>query len=137
MPLVYPVLAQVFLTFAIGVLLGRVRFASGRRGEFRLADVALASEAFPPQVRKFGNNFSNQFETPVLFYVLSGLAIFVGATSILMQLLAWAYVATRVLHAREHLTRNRVLLRFRFFVAGVLCLIAMWALVLLRALAAA
>ena len=136
MALVYPVLAQIRLTFVVLFATGRARVGSLMAGRVKMDDIAANAGAFPEDVRRFGNNFANQFETPVLFYVLVGIAIFIRATDVVMVVLAWAYVATRVAHAFVHLTSNHVPTRFRIFVAGVLVLLAMWVLIVIRLLTA-
>ncbi len=69
-----PLFVQVALTFAVLFALGAVR---GRA----IREKAVGREAvqddtvFPPQARQVANNFRNQFEMPVLFYVLTALAL--------------------------------------------------------------
>jgi len=134
--LLYPVLAQVLLTFVLMLWTARLRVRAARERRVRLADVALSGDAWPDDVRKVANNLHNQFETPILFYVLCGAATYLGATGIIMVLLAWAYVATRVVHTVIHVTTNRVQRRFAVFTVGVAVLIAMWVLVAARLLSA-
>jgi IMP dehydrogenase/GMP reductase len=136
MALVYPVLAQILLTFIILGAMGRARVRAVTSGRVKMGEIAANGGAFPDDVRRFGNNFSNQFETPVLFYVLVGIAIFIRATDVLMVLLAWAFVATRVAHAYVHLTSNHVPTRFRIFGIGVFVLLATWVLIVIRLLTA-
>lgn len=136
MALIYPVLVQILLTFVVLVATGRARVRSLMAGRVKMGDVATNSAAFPEDVRRIGNNYANQFETPVLFYVLVGIAIFIRATDIVMVLLAWAFVVTRLAHAYVHLTSNHVPTRFRIFVAGFLVLLAMWILIVIRLLTA-
>ena len=136
MSLVYPVLAQVLLTLILGVALGirRTRAVVSRR--VRMKDIALSADGYPEGIRKHGNNLRNQFETPVLFYVLCGLAIYLGAAGTLMAALAWAYVASRVVHCAIHVTYNRVDHRFFAFLAGVIVLALMWLILAVQLLAA-
>jgi hypothetical protein len=133
--LVYPVMAQVLLTFILLMWMGRARIAAVAAGRVRLGDLALSGERWPDDVKKVANNAHNQFETPILFYVLCGVAASIGATGSLMVALAWAWLASRLVHTAIHVTSNRVRHRFYAFLAGVLILIAMWVLVLLRLLA--
>jgi hypothetical protein len=133
--LVYPVLAQVLLTLILFFRLAIVRVAALRTREVRFRDVALSGNAWPDDARKIGNNVHNQFETPVLFYVLCGVATHIGATGSFMALLAWIYVATRVVHAVIHTTYNRVQHRFLPFVVGFLGLVMMWVVIVLRSVA--
>lgn len=130
--LVWPVLAQVLLTFVILVRLGRARSAAVRARRVKLGDIALSGEGWPDEVRRVSNNFANQFETPVLFYVLVAVAIHVGATGWPMVALAWLYVASRVGHAVVHTTTNHVLTRFRIFLVGLAALLAMWLVIVVR-----
>lgn len=132
--LIWPLLAQVLLTFVSLGIMGSRRVAALRARDVRMADVAVSGEAFPEKARQAANNFSNQFETPVLFYVLVFAAILVGATGWVMVLLAWAYVATRVAHMAVHVGANDVRLRFNIFAAGTGILLAMTLAVAITAL---
>jgi hypothetical protein len=126
MLLVYPVLAQVLLTLVILMAMGRARAAALKAGQVGIGDVALSSERWPADVRKLSNNYANQFETPLLFFVLVGLAIYTAAAGWLMAVLAWIYVASRVAHAYVHTGSNDVMARFSVFLVGVAALVAMW-----------
>jgi|SRR6478736_6086293 hypothetical protein len=132
MNLVPPVLAQILLTFVMLLATGRARFAALRDKRVRMTDIAVASDAWPDDVRKFSNNYANQYETPVLFYVLVGIAIYIRANDILMVVLAWSFVATRVVHAFIHTGANDVSNRFRIFLAGATILMVMWVLIVIR-----
>ena len=134
MSLLYPVLAQVLLTFVLILWTGRVRVGALRAGRAHFRDTALSSDAWPEDVRKVSNNARNQYETPVLFYVLCGAAIYLGVTGIVMTLLAWAYVATRLVHTAIHTTTNNVRRRFYTFTVGLAVLILMWIVVVVRLL---
>ena len=87
-------------------------------------------------MKVIANNMHNQFETPILFYVLCGIATYIAATDFVMVVLAWLYVVTRVLHTAVHVTTNRLRQRLAIFAIGVAILFAMWVLVVLRLLAA-
>ena len=127
--LIYPALAQIFWTF---IVLG-ITFMRRRRAlvgkEVRMADVAVSTERYPQDARLAAANFANQFETPVLFFALIMIAMEVGATGFLMSLLAWAFVATRIVHTLIHTGSNDLRLRASVFGLGVLALLIMWILV--------
>lgn len=117
--LVWPMLAQIVLTFVIlGVMFSR-RFKAMKAREVRMADIALSQDRWPDAPRQASNNFTNQFESPVLFYALVLLAIHVGATGIVMTVLAWVYVASRIGHAYIHLGSNKVSLRAQVYAIGM------------------
>ena len=132
--LVLALIAQVIWTFVVMVRAGRSRFRAAR--EKRLTgDIALTHDGWPDDVRKVGNNMNNQFETPTLFYALGILALVVNGAGLIMAALAWAYVATRVIHTGIHTGANRVLSRFKVFFAGLACLAGMTLLLTLHVLA--
>lgn len=138
MPLaiVYPVLAQVLLTLVLAFATGWLRVSAVRSGGVSPREVALSSERWPERVRKVGNNLANQFETPVVFYVLCGVALLVGAAGTLMVILAWLYVASRLVHSYIHVTSNHLGHRFYAFAFGVCVLAAMWIVIVLHLLSA-
>lgn len=127
--IVYPLLAQVLLTFVLMFLMAmqRVKAANARR--YKIRDIAVDSGKYPDDVRKFGNSYSNQFELPVLFYLLCILLMLLqpGGNSLYL-LLAWAFVVGRYVHAFIHVTSNHVLRRFYAFLVSALVLVLMWAL---------
>jgi hypothetical protein len=127
--LLYPALAQIFWTFIVlGIMFVRRRRALVGK-QARMADVAASPDAYPPDAKLAAANFSNQFETPVLFFALIMIAMEVGATGFLMTALAWSFVATRVAHTLVHTGSNDLKLRSAAFALGVLVLLVMWILV--------
>lgn len=131
-----PVFAQVFLTFAVLVLLGRRRFAEVGAGRVRVGESALGERNSPAGVQAAANAFSNQFEVPVLFYALVPLAMLTRKADLLFVVLAWVFVATRVVHAGVFVTSNHVPWRFRTYMAGVAVLGLMWTVFAVRILLA-
>lgn len=122
-----PLFVQVALTFVLLFALGPVRFKAVREGQVG-QEAVLDGNAFPPRCRQFANAFSNQFELPILFYVLTALALFTRKADIVFVVLAWVFVATRIVHAFVHVTSNDIRLRFPAFLAGTIVLLIMWVL---------
>lgn len=125
--LVYPMFALVLLTGTVLVILFRSRVRAVQQGSvsskyFRI----YQGEVEPEQSAKASRHFSNLFEAPTLFYAacLAGLGTHDGAG--LLLVLAWLYVAVRVVHAAVHLGGNRLRHRMRAYFAGWLVLVAMW-----------
>ena len=119
------VLAQVFLTIAMYIRLNFAKASAIRRGEVDVARRALHDDAWPDSVLKINNNIRNQFEVPVLFYVLVFALVALDAVTTLAVLLAWLFVASRVAHAWVHVGSNYVPMRRRAFMFGCLIVIAM------------
>jgi hypothetical protein len=129
-----PLFVQVALTFVMLGLTGYSRLASIRCGETKVKDVALREPGWPEQVTKFGNSYDNQFQLPVLFYVVVILAHVTGKADLVLVILSWIFVATRLCHAYIHTTSNRVGRRFNAFSAGFVVLAAMWIIFAMRTL---
>ncbi|BAQ45290.1 MULTISPECIES: MAPEG family protein [Methylobacterium] len=124
--LLAPVFVQVLLTFCLLFWTGRVRFAAARVGAVRVQDVSLGERTWPAPVQQVSNAFANQFELPVLFYAVVGLALATRQGDTLFVGLAWLFVLTRIVHAGIYATSNVVIRRFQAFLAGALVLLAMW-----------
>jgi hypothetical protein len=121
-----PVLVQVGLTFALLFVTGGRRFAAVREGRARVRDIALGEPNWPAPATQAANAYHNQFQVPVLFYVLVALALVTRQADLVFVGMSWVFVALRLAHAWVHVTSNHVPTRFRAFLAGVLVLMVMW-----------
>jgi hypothetical protein len=130
--LILAIAAQVFLTVAILVLMGRERVPRVISGEIPMSDIAVERTAYPLKARVLSNNFDNQFQLPVLFYVAALVALFAAVPSWVEVLLAWLFVALRYVHAVIHVTTNNVLHRFTAYTAGLVVLGLLWVWLALR-----
>jgi hypothetical protein len=123
----YPMLAMFLWTFAVMLRNVQVRLRSVSRGELTNEYFELFQGGDPSDiVVKTGNNLRNLFEFPVLFYVALVVAAIVQRTEILFLILAWLYVGLRIGHSIVHLTFNKVPVRFAFYFASNLVLLALW-----------
>jgi len=59
----------------------------------------IRKNGFPTRAVNASDNLKNQFEIPVLFYVLCIFCFISGISSLALTLLAWVYVALRIFHA--------------------------------------
>lgn len=123
-----PVLIQVLLTIAVYVGLSAAKSRARKEGLVDLERRAVHNDAWPENVQKINNNIRNQFEVPVLFYVLAIILWVLGAAGALALLLAWLFVASRIVHAYVHIGTNHVPTRRAVFTIGVLIVIAMFGL---------
>lgn len=125
-----PLLLQVTVTFAVYISLGRAKEAAIKNQEVDLERRGTHDDAWPVSVQKINHNIRNQFETPVLFYVLVIILWLMNAAGIVAQCIAWLFAITRVLHAYEHTGSNFIPRRKRLFQAGVVLLMTLAALTL-------
>ena len=125
--MIYPMFAMVVLTAAVLVTLFRSRVGAVRQGLVSAAYFRIyQGEVEPESTAKPARHFANLFEAPVLFYVVCLAAMSTHFTGVAMQVLAWIYVAARVMHAYVHLGGNRLRRRIRAYFFSWLVLMAMW-----------
>ena len=129
------ILSPVFLLFALTMFvqfrLGILRVRAVKAGEVN-PKLYRIYEGYPEpaRLRVHSRHLVNLYEAPLLFYVIVIIAFITGIAGTVPVLLAWAYVILRCLHSYVHLTSNRVMLRFRLFLASLAVLITLWAVVL-------
>jgi hypothetical protein len=122
-----PLFVEVILTFVLMLRMGALRGADVRAGTVKIQDVALREPKWPARTAQTAYSFSNQFELPVLFYVLTILAWDTKRAGIVFVVLAWIFVICRVLQAYVHVSNNNVRMRTSFFSVGAVVLMIMWA----------
>ena len=121
MSILAPMLAQVALTIAVVFWLAYTRFSYiGKHGIAKVRE-----SGFPVRAVNASDNFKNQFEVPVLFYVLCLASVALGLTPGPFTLgVAWAFVVLRILHALVQLGKNVIFpWRFGLFVLSTICVI--------------
>jgi hypothetical protein len=121
-----PVFLQVLLTFGLLFRLGVVRAAAVRQGGIDVDDAKLNGHAWPKLPLQVSNSFDNQFQIPVLFFVITALELIAHTTDIFFVALAWIFVVSRYVHAGIHITTNRVEFRFPAYCVGVAALLVAW-----------
>jgi hypothetical protein len=127
-----PMFVQVALTFVLLFWMTILRLRVIRKGEVRPQQVALREPAWPPHVLQVGNAFHNQLELPVLFYVVTLLALFGDALDVVLYVLSWMFVLSRLVHTYIHVTSNRLDRRTAVFLVGAIALALMWVIVIAR-----
>lgn len=121
-----PVFVEVFLIFILMGVMGRARLGSIARGEVKAESVALDSRNYGPRAQQFGNSFNNQFELPMLFFVLIAFILITRVFGTPLLALAWIFVLSRIAHAFVHTTSNNVMWRTRIYSLGAVVLFIMW-----------
>lgn len=128
----WPVLAQIFLTLAMFIILAVRKAKAVKAGNVDRQQAALDNSAWPQDVVQVSNNIANQFQAPVLFYVLCLVIYSINAVGTVAIVLAWLFALSRYAHAYVHIGSNYVPMRLRMFLIGCLALIAMLILVALK-----
>ena len=121
-----PVFVLVGLTFALLLWMAGARRQALVGGQTKIRDIALRQPNWPERATQIGNCFSNQFEIPVLFYILIAIALPLRHADLVIVLLSWVFVVTRFAHAGIFVSSNDLGQRSMVWFAGVLVLFAMW-----------
>jgi hypothetical protein len=127
-----PVFALVALTFGLMFWMASARTSAIKRGDVKIKDMALGQRVWPVREQQVSNAYHNQFQLPLLFYLLVILAYLTKHADLLFVLLSWVFVVLRYFHAYVHVTSNHVPNRFMVFAVGAVLLFAMWVIYFLR-----
>jgi hypothetical protein len=121
-----PVFVLVALAFALLIGMVGTRRTALVSGETKIRDIALGQSNWPERATQIGNCYRNQFELPLLFYVLIALALPLRHADLFIVLMSWVFVVTRLVHAGVFVTTNDLGRRSLVWLAGVLVLLVMW-----------
>ena len=131
--MIYAMFAMILLTFTVGAQLFRLRRTAIKSGQVTLGSFRLNNNPkTPTHMLQAMRNYSNLFEVPTLFYAAGILALTLNVDSVVVILLAWLFVITRAIHSWIHLTYNNVIHRMQAFMAGNVCVVLMWLLLVLN-----
>ena len=121
-----PGFVLVGLTYFLLIWMAGARRNALVGGQTRIRDIALGQPNWPERSTQVANCFANQFEIPLLFYILIAIALPLRRTDLVIVLLSWVFVVTRFVHAGIFVTSNDLNRRSLAWFAGVLVVFAMW-----------
>jgi len=121
-----PDFVLVGLTFALLLWMAGARRGALVGGETKTRDIALGQPNWPARATQIGNCYRNQFELPVLFYILIAVALPLRHADLVIVMLSWVFVVTRFAHAGIFVSSNDLGQRSMAWLAGALVLLAMW-----------
>lgn len=124
--LLWPLVAQVWLTIFVAFSALYARIQAYKQGEVRALYFKHNKGKAPEFMLRWSDNLQNQFELPVLFYVLLTLLLVMQQTSTLFVILAWLFVISRVIHLFIHIKTNHIGHRRNSFLVGFVVIVLMW-----------
>jgi hypothetical protein len=125
-----PVVALVAWSIVILIVLGFIRFGAIKRAGIKV-DPSRGGRGqdlegvLDPKANWPAHNYAHLMEQPTLFYAIVLTLAIMGFDHHFNVLLAWAYVAIRIVHSIVQLTVNDLRIRFPLFVLSTLCLAAL------------
>lgn len=127
-PILAPVVALVLWSFVMWAWLYATRIPAITRLKIKYDPYRPNGEftaQIPARVRWKADNYNNLMEQPTLFYAIALTLAFIGAGDGLNLILAWLYVALRVVHSLIQALVNIVIWRFAVFMVGSVVLLAL------------
>ncbi len=124
----WPMLAQILIPLVVLVLNGMRKSKDVRSGNFDREKAAMDNEAWSKATVLTSKNLANQFQFPVIFYVLCIVLANLDAVDKIVLSVAWLFVTARYVHAYVHVSSNYVPVRLRAFILSVLLLFVLFGL---------
>ena len=125
--LVYPMAAMVLLTFIVLIRMFRSRVRAVKAGDADAGYYKTYQEGKEPrETAALSRHLVNLFESPTLFYAACIAGMVTGQNAALLIVLAWVYVAMRIVHAYIHTGNNSLPPRIKVYFSSWLVLLAMW-----------
>jgi hypothetical protein len=129
-----PLFVEVALTLGLGIWMAYLRGHDLRTRAVHPSNIAMREPNWPARTQQVSYCFSNQFELPVLFYVLTILEIVTRHADLIFVILAWVFALTRIMHAIVHTTTNRIRFRGGWYGFGAVALLIAWVIFMVRIL---
>jgi len=127
-PIVAPVIALAIWTHVMWLWMYVTRIPAIRQARMALDPSVPRGEqmaTLPARVRWKADNYNHLMEQPTVFYAVALALAVLGEGSGVNAMLAWAYVALRVVHSLIQALINKIEVRFAVFVLSSLVLIAL------------
>lgn len=127
--ILYPVLTLIGWTFVMWAWMYATRIPAIQSADIDMEELSRtgAPLVMPPQVARVADNYNHLHEQPTVFYALALSAAVLGAVDGLQVILAWGYVAIRIVHSLVQATKNPIFVRFTIFATGSIVLFALFA----------
>ncbi len=123
-----PAFAMAALTCIVWLRMFFTRVAEMKRERIHPQSVALSKQAASKFAdTRAADNFRNLFELPVLFYLALIVAALTSQVTVLALSLAWLFVVLRIVHSGIQCSYNKVMHRFKAYLAGGVALWVLWA----------
>jgi len=129
-PILAPIVAMVAWSLVMWVWMYATRIPAMNAAKIDTMNLVGGSgedlrKAIPPQAQWPADNYNHLMEQPTLFYAIALVLALLGTGGGVNLMIAWAYVALRVIHSLVQATFNRVIIRFAIFSLSTLCLMAL------------
>ena len=104
----------------------RKKAVSNKEVSFSYFRSYQGDEPLPEEMAVNNRHYTNLFEMPVYFLIYGLACLVLSQVDLVAVILAWLYVALRLMHSIIHLGGNDIMARAKFFAASSFVLIASW-----------
>lgn len=134
--IVLPMAFYVLYVFCLMLISARVRFRAVRSKQMPIKYFASYAGEVPDAVQVAGRHFDNQFQLPTYFLIGCTAHLILGQLNVFTLVVAWGFVASRILHSFVHLGTNHIPSRMRVYLVSWIMNLLLWGQLVVFALAA-
>ena len=124
--ILYPVFAMVLLTFFSYIVMFLIVKKYITKKEIKYGQFKLYRGEFPDDYEQSRQHLKNQFELPIIFYLLVALLYSLNNLQYIDIILAWLFVISRYIHSFIRFKNNYLPYRGTVFAFGLVILLAGW-----------
>lgn len=125
--ILFPLFGMVLITLYITLRGAQLRYRAVMQDGLNPVYFKFNRGAKPPEyLLRVEQHYDNLYEQPLLFYIVSALIYTTQHADIILLVLAWLYIATRILHAVIHIRYNKLLWRRNAFFLSSFVLFGIW-----------
>jgi hypothetical protein len=127
-PILAPPAVLVLWSLVMLLWMSATRFPAFARAGLKVGEAEPGSRyvdvesMMPAKVNWKSHNYTHLMEQPTIFYAAVLILALVGDGSVINAVLAWAYVAIRIVHSIWQATVNIISVRITLFTLSTLCL---------------
>ena len=124
--ILYPVFVMVLLTFISYIVMFLIVKKYITKKEIKYGQFKLYRGEFPDDYEQSRQHLKNQFELPIIFYLLVALLYSSNNLQNIDIILAWLFVISRYIHSFIRFKNNYLPYRGTVFTFGLVILLAGW-----------
>lgn len=119
-----PIITLILWTLFMLIWLYLKRIPAMQKAKINPDDYKLkgATNMLPSDARAVADNYNHLHESPTLFYALALVIHIANLTNQIFIILAWIYVALRIIHSLIQANQGRVIYRFSCFILSNIAL---------------
>ncbi|MGE3973663.1 MAG: MAPEG family protein [Bdellovibrionales bacterium] len=123
--ILFPMIFYVFYIWCLALLNFRTRLGAIKSKKMPMQFFKSYQGDASERVVVVGRHYDHQFELPTVFLILCVAHFAMKNVDQITLILAWLFVASRLGHSFEHLGKNRIMKRVRWFATGWLMILGL------------